>query len=108
VTGSKPQLLPSLQEQGATGQASPGQQQQQLELLLALGRRDEATALLQQLANRAPERWGCACCWPSCGRDLWRSQRRHPLSCGGCSPRSPTRSKRCNCLALLLQEQGQG
>ena len=50
------QLL-SLQEQVATGQASPAQQQQQLELLLALGRRAEASTLVQQLADRAPERW---------------------------------------------------
>lgn len=100
------QLL-SLQEQGATGQASPGQQQQQLELLLALGRRDEATALLQQLANRAPERWGLRLLLAELRRDLGDrngaiAELRRLLA------QKPDQIEALQLLALLLQEQGQG
>ncbi len=38
-------------------EASPGEQQRLLELLIALNRQDQAIALLEPLADRQPERW---------------------------------------------------
>jgi len=38
-------------------EASPGEQQRLLELLIALNRQEEAIALLEPLADRQPERW---------------------------------------------------
>jgi tetratricopeptide (TPR) repeat protein len=100
------QLL-SLQEQVATGQASPAQQQQQLELLLALGRRAEASALVQQLADRAPERWELRLLLAELRRDLGdRSGAIAALR--RLLTQQPDQIEALQLLALLLQEQGQG
>ena len=46
-----------LQRRQAAGQASSAEQQRLLELLVGLERRQEAVPLLEQLADRQPERW---------------------------------------------------
>jgi len=100
------QLL-SLQEQVATGQASPAQQQQQLELLLALGRRAEASTLVQQLADRAPERWELRLLLAELRRDLGdRSGAIAVLR--RLLAQKPDQIEALQLMTLLLQEQGQG
>ena len=47
------QLLPVVER----GEASPAEQRRLLELLIGLNRKAEATRLLENLANRQPERW---------------------------------------------------
>mgnify|MGYP006269148065 FL=1 len=49
--------LQTLQAHVLSGDADPAQQQRLLELLVASGRRAEATNLLEQLADREPQRW---------------------------------------------------
>lgn len=47
----------SLRAEVSRGQASEGQQQRLLQLLLALDNKEEATALLERMADQQPERW---------------------------------------------------
>ncbi len=47
----------SLRAEVSRGQASEGQQQRLLQLLLALDNKAEATALLERMADQQPERW---------------------------------------------------
>ena len=49
--------LQTLQAQVLSGDADPKQQQRLLELLIASGRKSEATTLLEQLADQDAERW---------------------------------------------------
>lgn len=49
--------LQTLEQQQASGDADPASQQRQLELLVALDRKAEATTLLEQMADRDPQRW---------------------------------------------------
>ena len=49
--------LENLQLQLERGEADPQQQQRLLELLVASGRKAQATSLLEQLADRDPQRW---------------------------------------------------
>jgi tetratricopeptide (TPR) repeat protein len=46
-----------LQGKLASGTASPAEQQRLLELLVALGRRPQATPVLERLADQEPQRW---------------------------------------------------
>ncbi|MEB3185668.1 MAG: tetratricopeptide repeat protein, partial [Cyanobacteriota bacterium] len=46
-----------LQSRIDSGTASPAEQQRLLELLVALERRNEATALLERLADQQPQQW---------------------------------------------------
>lgn len=47
----------NLRQRQARGEASPSDQQRLLELLVALGRQQEAIAMLEPLADREPDRW---------------------------------------------------
>ena len=49
--------ISTLQQQSLAGSTDPAQQQRLLELLVASGRKGEATTLLEQLADQHPERW---------------------------------------------------
>lgn len=49
--------LQTLQQQQENGSSDPASQQRLLELLVALDRKAEATALLESMADRDPQRW---------------------------------------------------
>lgn len=64
------QQLAALQQQNAGADATPASQQRQLELLIALERKAEATALLEPLADQQPQRWGLRLLLAELRRDL--------------------------------------
>ena len=60
------QLLARLEQ----GQASPAEQRRLLELLVGLDRRQEATTVLERLADQQPERWSLRLLLAELRRDL--------------------------------------
>ncbi|MEB3235869.1 MAG: tetratricopeptide repeat protein [Cyanobacteriota bacterium] len=101
------QQLGALQQQNTGGEATPASQQRQLELLIALERKSEAAALLEQLADREPQRWGLRLLLaelrrdlgdrPGAGRELRQLLNQRPDQIEG-----------LQLLTLVLLEQGQG
>jgi tetratricopeptide (TPR) repeat protein len=89
------------------GQASEGQQQRLLQLLLALDDKAEATALLERMADQQPERWSLRLMLAELRRDqkdLSGAERevRQLLNL------SPERIEALQLMALLQLEQGRG
>jgi tetratricopeptide (TPR) repeat protein len=99
--------LQALQQQIAAGEAGVDEQQRLLELLLGLGRKAEAAALLEQLADRQPQRWGLRLLLAELRRDLGdRSAASRELR--QLLNQRPDQIEALQLLALLLLEQGQG
>ena len=88
-------------------EASAGEQQRLLELLIALNRKDQAIALLEPLADREPERWSL--------RLLLAELRRDQGDRGGAErelrmilSRKPDQVEALQLMTLLKLEQGHG
>lgn len=97
----------TLRAQLASGEGGPAQQQRLLELLIGLGRKAEATALLEQLADQQPQRWGLRLLLAELRRDLGdRSGAGRELR--QLLNQRPDQIEALQLLALLLLEQGQG
>ncbi len=96
-------LLPAVQQ----GKAGSAEQQRLLELLVALNRRPEAIALLENLADRQPERWSLRLLLAELRREQGdrigaERELRQLLAL------QPDRIEALQLMALLLQESGRG
>lgn len=96
-----------LESRIAAGRASMADQQRLLELLIALGEQRQATALLEQMSDRQPERWQL--------RLLLAELRRNGNDRSGAERElrqlltlQPDRIEALQLLALLQLEQGRG
>lgn len=101
------QQVAQLQPLVASGEASAAQRQRLLELLVGLERRQEATVLLEQMADREPQRWSL--------RLMLAELRRHQNDRGGAERElrqvlslQPDRLEALQLMALVLVEQGRG
>ncbi|MFO7628343.1 MAG: tetratricopeptide repeat protein [Prochlorococcaceae cyanobacterium] len=97
------QLRPLVSE----GEASEQQKQRLLELLVGLERREEATALLEQMADQEPQRWSL--------RLMLAELRRHQSDRSGAERElrqvlslQPDRLEALQLMALVQLEQGRG
>jgi Flp pilus assembly protein TadD len=101
------QQLTALAQQNAGAEATPESLQRQLELLIALERKREAAALVEQLADQQPQRWGLRLLLAELRRDLGdpagaQRELRQLLN------QRPDQIEALQLLSLLLHEQGQG
>ncbi len=96
-----------LSQELSRGNATPGQQQRLLQLLLALDRKEDATALLERMADQQPERWSLRLMLAELRRD-----RQDPVGAEREVRQllnlKPDRIEALQLLALLQFEQGRG
>lgn len=101
------QQLAALQQQNTSPEATPATQQRQLELLIALERKAEAAALLEQLADQQPQRWGLRLLLAELRRELGdRSGASRELR--QLLNQRPDQIEGLQLLSVVLLEQGQG
>jgi tetratricopeptide (TPR) repeat protein len=101
------QQVEQLQPLVGSGEATEAQKQRLLELLVGLERREEATALLEQLADQQPQRWSL--------RLMLAELRRHQNDRSGAERElrqvlslQPDRLEALQLMALVQFEQGRG
>jgi predicted Zn-dependent protease len=89
------------------GDAAEGDRQRLLELLVGLGRKDEAVGLVETMADREPERWSLRLLLAELRRD-GGDRRGAERELRQLLSRRPQQVEALQLLALLLLEQGRG